>query len=196
MVLDIGVGTTELALISMGAIVASRLIPIGGHEFDERIVTHLKREHMVLVGRQTAEQIKIQIGSVPSYGQDAQIDALGRDMAAQMPTTVRLTSQEIRGALVRPLTQIIEATREILTRTPPQLACDVMDRGITLTGGSSLLHGVAERLRLETGMPARLADSPCTCVAIGSSRSVEKQTTRSRSSVPRTVAITTAAALN
>ena len=131
MVLDIGVGTTELALISMGAIVASRLIPIGGHEFDERIVTHLKREHMVLVGRQTAEQIKIQIGSVPSYGQDAQIDALGRDMAAQMPTTVRLTSQEIRGALVRPLTQIIEATREILTRTPPQLACDVMDRGIT-----------------------------------------------------------------
>ena len=196
MVLDIGAGTSEVATISMGAIVASRLIPVGGHEFDERIVTHLKRTHGVLISDQTAEQIKLQISSTSPYGQDPQIEILGRDIASEMLKSVQLTSQEIRGALERPLTRIIEATKETLSRTPPQLACDVMDRGITLTGGSSLLHGLAERLRLEMGTTVRVADSPCTCIAIGSARLVEKQLTRSQSSMRRAIAVTTATAPN
>ena len=194
MVLDIGAGTSEVALISMGAIVASRSIPIGGHEFNERIVAHLKREHSVLIGQQTAEQIKLQIGSASPCGQDAEIETIGRDRGSERLKTVRLTSQEIRGALEWPLTQITEATKETLTDTPPQLACDVMDRGITLAGGGSLLHGLAERLGRETGMSARLAHSPSTCVAIGSSRSVEDGTTRSRASAPRAIVATPAPA--
>ena len=194
MVLDIGAGTSEVAMISMGAIVASRLIPIGGEEVDERIVTHLKRKHGVLISQQAAEQIKVQIGSASPYGHDAPIEILGRDVGSESLRTVRLTRQEIGCALERLLAQIIEATRETLTRTPPQLACDVMDRGITLTGGGSLLHGLGERLGLETGLPARLADSPSACVAIGSSRSVESRTTRSRSSAPRAILATPAPA--
>jgi rod shape-determining protein MreB and related proteins len=192
MVLDIGAGTSEVALISMEAIVASRRLTVGGHELDMRILTHLKREHQVLTGQQTAEQIKIQIASASSYGQDAAIDIPARYLGADSLQTVRLASQDIHGALERPIAQIIEATKETLTRTPPQLACDVMDRGITLTGGGSLLHGLAERLRRETGMPTRLAESPSTCVAIGSSRSVERQTTRSRSSAARAILATPA----
>ena len=194
MVLDVGAGTSEVALISMGAIVASRSIPIGGHELDARILTHLKREHSVLIGQQTAEQIKIQIASASPYGQAAAIYIPARYLGADSLRTVRLTSHDIRSALERPLAQIIEATKETLTRTPPQLACDVMDRGITLTGGGSLLHGLAERLSRETGMPTRLADSPSTCVAIGSSRSVESQTRRSRPPSPRAIAATPAPA--
>jgi rod shape-determining protein MreB and related proteins len=174
MVLDIGAGRSEVAMISTGGIVASRLILGGGHEFDRRIVTHLKRTHAVLIGERTAEQIKLQLSSTSPSGQDAQIEVLGRDIASEMLTSVRLTSQEIRGVLERPLTRIVEATTETLTRTPPQLACDVIDRGITLTGGSSLLHGLAERLRLEIGTDVCVADSPSTRIAVGLARIVEK----------------------
>jgi len=166
----------------MGAIVASRRLTVGGHELDERILTHLKREHRVLIGQQTAEQIKVQIASASLYGQHAAIEILGRYLGSESLQTVRLTSQDIRGALERPLAQIMEANKETLMRTPPQLACDVMDLGIMLTGGGSLLHGLVERLGRETGMPARLADSPSTCVATGASRLVESRSTRSRSS--------------
>ena len=185
MVLDIGAGTSEVALISLGAIVASRSIPIGGHELDKRILTHLKREHRVLIGQQTAEQIKVQIASASPAGHDAAIEIMGRYLGAESLHTLRLTGQDVRGALERPLAQIIEATKETLTDTPPQLACDVIDRGITLTGGGSLLHGLAEQLGRETGLPARPAHSPSTCVAIGASRSVESQTRRSRPPSPR-----------
>lgn len=194
MVLDIGAGTSEVAVISMGAIVASRLIPVGGHDLDERILSHLKREHAVVVGRRTAEQIKLQIGSAARHGQGPHVETLGRDMASECLRTVTLTSQEIRCALERPLTWIIEATREILRSTPPQLACDVMDRGITLTGGGALLHGLADRLRLATGIPARLADGPSTCVAIGAMRLVDSGPTRSQSPAPRALVATPAAA--
>ena len=183
MVLDIGAGMSEVAVISLGTIVASQSIPVGGHTFDQRIVTHLKRAHGVLIGEQTAEQIKLQISSRSPYGHDAQIQILGRDMASEMLKSVPLTSREILGTLARPLAQIIEATKETLTRTPPELAGDVIERGITLTGGSSLLHGLADRLRLETGTPVRVADSPCTCIALGLGTLIEKQLNRSRSSV-------------
>jgi rod shape-determining protein MreB and related proteins len=196
MVLDLGAGASEVAMISMGAIVVSKLIPVGGQEFDDRIVTHLKRQHGVLIGAQTAEQIKVQIGSASPGHDEAQIEILGRDMASEMLKTVRLTGQEIRRVLEKPLARIIEATKETLARTPPQLACDVMDRGIRLIGGGSLLHGLAERLYLETGTPAHLAESPRTCNAIGAARSLTEQSTRSRSSGRRVIAVTTAAAPN
>jgi rod shape-determining protein MreB len=196
LVLDVGAGTTEVAMISMGAIVASKLIPIGGHQLDQRISTHLKRTHGVLIGERTAEQIKLQISSGSPWPEDAPIEILGRDMATEMLQTVRLTRQEIHGALERPLTRIIEATQQTLTRTPPELASDVIDRGITLTGGSSLLPGLAERLRLEMGTPVHVADAPCTRIAIGLARLVEKQPSSPQSPVRRATAVTTATAPN
>ena len=172
MVLDIGAGTSEVAVISMGTIVASCMLPIGGDELDAAIASHLKRAHRVLIGARTAEQIKFQIGSAFPDGEQAETEIVGRDISSDRLATVRLTSTEIRGALDKPLKRIIEAVLETLTRTPPQLACDIMEHGITLAGGSSLLHGLPKRLSLETAMPARLADAPSTCVAIGSTKSI------------------------
>jgi rod shape-determining protein MreB and related proteins len=194
MVLDLGAGRGEVAVISMGAIVASRSIPVGGCEFDRRIVAHFKRSHRVLIGEQTAEQIKVQIGSGPPQpppSEEAQIEILARDVASQKLRSVRLTRQEILGALEGPITRVIQAVNETLAATPPQLACDVMDRGITLTGGSSLLHGLAERLSRQTGTPARVADRPCTCTAIGAAQSLDTQPPRSQSSLPPALALTT-----
>jgi rod shape-determining protein MreB and related proteins len=174
MVLDIGGGKCEVAVISMGAIVASRSIPVGGGELDQRIVGHLKRSHRVLIGEQTAEQIKLEIGSASAEADDAEIEILARDVASERLKAVRLTRQEIRSTLDRPITRVLQAAREILASTPPPLACDVMDRGITLTGGSSLLHGLAERLSRQTGTPARVADRPRTCIAIGAARLITR----------------------
>jgi rod shape-determining protein MreB and related proteins len=188
MVLDIGAGTTEVSMMSMGAIVTSRSIPIGGQELDERIAAHLKRKHALLVGQQAAERIKADIGSVSPCGRDGQIEILGRDMGSERLKTMRLTGPEIRCVLERPLARIIDATKEALTGAPPLLACDVMDRGITLTGGGSLLHGLKERLARETGVPVHLVDAPSTCVAIGASRLVESRM-RSRPS-PRAIVAT------
>jgi rod shape-determining protein MreB len=196
MVLDIGAGGSEVATISMGAIVASRFVAVGGHEFDQRIITHLKREHRVLIGRQTAEDIKLEIGSASPDGPHSQTEIRGRDITSGRLRAARLTSQEIRGALEQPLTKIIEAITETLAETPPQLACDVMDRGIMLAGGSSRLYGLAERVRLKTGMPAHIADSPHTCVAIGLAKVLENDAARPRSSARRAVLTTAATASN
>jgi rod shape-determining protein MreB len=190
-VLDIGAGTSEVAMISMGAIVATKLIPIGGHDFDQKVATHLKREHGVLIGERVAEQIKLQISSISPCGE---VEIVGRDMASELLKTVRLTSQEIRGALERPVTRIIAATQEMLSRTPPELAGDVMEGGITLTGGSSHLNGLAERLRLAIGTPVRVADAPSTCIAIGLARLADKQLARSQPSVRPALSFTTSTA--
>ena len=175
MVLDLGGGRCEVAMISMGALVASRSIPIGSCDFDQRIVAHLKRRHGVLVGEQTAEQIKVQIGSASIHAQDAQIEIVARDIASETLKRVRLTGQEIRATLDSPITRIIQATKETLACTPPQLASDVIDRGITLTGGGCLLHGLADQLSRHTGTPARVADLPFTSTAIGAARALPKQ---------------------
>ena len=175
MVLDLGGGRCEVAVISMGAVVASRSIPVGGCDFDQRIIAHLKRRHRVLIGEQTAERIKVQIGSASMHAPDAQIEILARDMASETLKRVRLTGQEIRGTLESQITRVIQATKETLACTPPQLASDVMDLGITLTGGGSLLHGLAERLSRETGTPARVADGPFTCTAIGAAKALDQQ---------------------
>jgi rod shape-determining protein MreB len=195
MVLDIGYATSEVTLMSMGALVASKMIAVGGLAFDESIVAHVRRQHQALIGAQTAEEIKIQIGSVCPYDR-TEIEILGSDMATRVLKAVRLTSHEIRVVLERPLVRIIAAIQETLACAPPQLACDVMDRGITLTGGSSLLRGLAARLCRETQMPARLAEAPCTCAAIGAARLLEGERVHSRSFARRTIAATTAAAAN
>ena len=174
MVVDIGGGTTEVAVISLGGIVVSQSIRIGGDELDEAIISYAKREYKLLIGQQTAEEVKLEIGSAYPMEDEVQAEIRGRDMVSGLPKTVVLTSEEIRAALEEPLVQIIDAVKATLDRTPPELASDIMDRGIMLAGGGSLLQGLDERLREETQMPAHLAESPLTCVAVGSGRSLEE----------------------
>ena len=174
MVVDIGGGTTEVAVISLGGIVVSQSLRVGGDEMDEAIINHIKRDYKLLIGQQTAEEIKLEIGSAWDQKEEMQAEVRGRDMLTGLPKTVILTSEEIRRALNEPVTQIIEAIKSTLDKTPPELAADIMDRGIVLAGGGSLLTGLDERLRHETQMPVHLAESPLTCVAVGSGRSLEE----------------------
>src|SRR5256712_1004533 len=174
MIVDIGGGTSEVAVISLGGIVVSQSIRVGGDEMDDAIVNYVKREYKLMIGQQTAEEIKLEIGSASKLPEEVQAEIRGRDMVSGLPKTIVLTSEEIRSALEEPLSQIIGAVKETLDRTPPELASDIMDRGIMLAGGGSLLQGLDERLREETQMPAHLAESPLTCVAVGSGRSLEE----------------------
>jgi len=168
MIVDIGGGTTEVAVISLGDVVYGRSIRTAGDELDEAVVNYIKKTYNILIGERTAEDIKIQIGSAFPLEQELRMQIKGRDLVTGLPKTIELTSQEIRGALEEPLTQIIEAIKMTLERTPPELAADIVDRGIILAGGSSLLKGLDERLRDETGVPVNLADDPTTAVAMGS----------------------------
>src|SRR5437016_6079111 len=174
MIVDIGGGTTEVAVISLGGIVVSQSLRVGGDEMDEAIVNHIKREYKLLVGQQTAEEIKLEIGSAFDMRDELQAEVRGRDMLTGLPKTVVLSSEEVRRALEEPVQQIIEAIKSTLDKTPPELAADIMDRGIVLAGGGSLLTNMDERLRHETQMPVHLAESPLTCVAVGSGRSLEE----------------------
>ncbi|HET8529025.1 MAG TPA: rod shape-determining protein, partial [Gaiellaceae bacterium] len=155
-------------------IVVSQSLRVGGDEMDEAIINHIKRDYKLLIGQQTAEEIKLEIGSAWDLKEELQAEVRGRDMLTGLPKTVILTSEEIRRALDEPVTQIIEAIKSTLDKTPPELAADIMDRGIVLAGGGSLLTGLDERLRHETQMPVHLAESPLTCVAVGSGRSLEE----------------------
>src|ERR671929_246431 len=174
MAVDIGGGTTEVAVISLGGIVVSQSLRVGGDEMDDAIVTHVKKEYKLLVGQQTAEEIKLEIGSAYRVNDEVQAEVRGRDMLTGLPKTVIISSEEVRRALDEPVTQIIEAIKSTLDKTPPELAADIMDRGIVLAGGGSLLTNLDERLRHETQMPVHLAESPLTCVAVGSGRSLEE----------------------
>src|SRR5919107_111581 len=174
MVVDIGGGTSEVAVISLGGIVVSQSIRIGGDELDEAIINYVKREYKLMIGQQTAEEVKLEIGSAFPLDEEVQAEIRGRDLVSGLPKTIVLTSEEVRMALEEPLQAIIDAVKETLDRTPPELASDIMDRGIMLAGGGSLLQGLDERLREETQMPAHRAESPLTCVAVGSGRSLEE----------------------
>ncbi len=167
MIVDIGGGTTEVAVISLGDIVYGKSIRTAGDELDEAVISYIKRTYNILVGERTAEDIKIQIGSAFPLEQELRMQCKGRDLVTGLPKTIELTSEEIRGALEEPLLQIIEAIKMTLERTPPELAADIVDRGIILAGGSSLLKNLDERLRDETGVPVNLADDPSTAVAMG-----------------------------
>jgi rod shape-determining protein MreB len=173
-IVDIGGGTTEVAVISLGGIVVSQSLRVGGDEMDEAIVNHIKKEYKLLVGQQTAEEIKLEIGSAFRLPEELQAEVRGRDMLTGLPKTVIISSEEVRRALDEPVAQIIDAIKSTLDKTPPELAADIMDRGIVLAGGGALLQGMDERLRHETHMPVHLAESPLTCVAVGSGRSLEE----------------------
>jgi rod shape-determining protein MreB len=174
MVVDIGGGTTEVAVISLGGIVVAQSIRIGGDELDEAIISYVKREHKLMIGNQTAEEVKLEIGSAFTLQEEVQAEIRGRDMISGLPKTVVLSSEEVRAALEEPTIQIIDAVKSTLDKTPPELASDIMDRGIVMAGGGSLLTGLDERLRAETEMPIHVAESPLTCVAVGSGRSLEE----------------------
>jgi rod shape-determining protein MreB len=174
MIVDIGGGTTEVAVISLGGIVVSQSIRVGGDELDEAIVNYVKREYKLLIGMQTSEEVKLEIGSAAPMKEELQAEIRGRDLVTGLPKTVILSSQEVRLALDEPLQQIIDAIKSTLDKTPPELASDIMDRGIVLAGGGALLHKLDDRIRHETEMPVHLAESPLTCVAVGSGRSLEE----------------------
>ena len=174
MIVDIGGGTTEVAVISLGGIVVSQSIRVGGDELDEAIIEHVKREYKLMIGSQTAEEVKLEIGSAFELPEEVEAEIRGRDLVTGLPKTVVLSSAEVRTALDIPLNQVIDAVKQTLDKTPPELASDIMDRGIVLAGGGALLQRLPERLRSETQMPVHLAESPLTCVAIGSGRSLEE----------------------
>jgi rod shape-determining protein MreB len=174
LIVDIGGGTTEVAVISLGDIVVSQSVRVGGDEMDEAIMNYCKREHQLLIGHQTAEDIKHEAGSAQPLGHEIEIEIRGRDLGSGLPRAVKLNSENMRKALDDPIQQIIAAVRDTLDRTPPELAGDLMERGMTLAGGGALLQGMAERMSDECQMPARLAESPLTCVATGSGQALEE----------------------
>src|SRR4051794_7620605 len=174
MVVDVGGGTTEVAVLSLGGMVVSESLRIGGYELDEAISGYIRREHRIAIGQQTAEDIKIEPGSAAPRAEEMTPEVRGRDLTTGLPKEVPLTSQEIRGALAEPVEHIIGAIKTTLEQTPPELAADISERGILLAGGGVLLGSFAERVRAETGMPAGLAESPLTCVAVGSGISLEE----------------------
>jgi len=170
MVIDIGGGTTEIAVIALSGIVTDTCIRVAGDEMDEAIIQHVKKNYNLLIGEQTAEQIKIQIGSAYAMDEEKEMEVKGRDLVAGIPKTLRITSAEVREALQEPLSAIVEALRVSLERTPPELAADIVDRGIMMTGGGSLLRGLDKLLREETNLPINVVDDPLTCVVLGTGK--------------------------
>jgi rod shape-determining protein MreB len=173
-VVDIGGGTTEIAVISLGGIVTVQSIRVGGDELDQAIITWIKREYSLLLGERTAEEIKMAIGSAfPAVGEpDAEIR--GRDLVTGLPKTILVTAEEIRKAIDEPVSRIVEAVKTTLDSCPPELSGDIMDRGIVLTGGGALLHGLDERLRHETGIAVHIAENPLNAVVMGTGRCIEE----------------------
>ncbi|MBU1862815.1 MAG: rod shape-determining protein [Candidatus Omnitrophica bacterium] len=172
MIVDIGGGTTEVAIISLGGIVYSKSIRIGGDEFDEAITQHLKKTYNLLIGEMTAENIKIAIGSAYPLEEEIKKEVKGRDILAGLPKTITITSEEIREALSEPISSILDAVRITLERTPPELSADLIDRGLILAGGGSLLRGLDKLISEETGLPVNIADDPLTSIAIGTGRTL------------------------
>ncbi|MEV4557329.1 rod shape-determining protein [Kitasatospora sp. NPDC049285] len=176
MVVDIGGGTTEVAVISLGGIVTAQSLRVAGDELDNAIVQHIKKEYSLLLGERSAEQIKMSIGSAfGSEGEkDEHAEIRGRDLVSGLPKTVVISAAEVREAIDEPVNSIIDSVKTTLDQCPPELAGDVMDRGIVLTGGGALLRGLDERLRRETGMPIHIAENPLDSVALGAGKCVEE----------------------
>jgi rod shape-determining protein MreB len=173
MVIDVGGGTSEVAVISLGGIVVSSSLRIGGYDLDEAITQFIRREHKLAIGEQTAEAIKIELGSAATPV-DAETEVRGRDLVTGLPKSLALTGADVRSAMEEPLAHIMDAVKETLERTPPELASDIVNAGMLLAGGGCLLQGFAQRVNDETFMPARLADSPLTTVAEGAGRSLDE----------------------
>jgi rod shape-determining protein MreB len=174
MVVDIGGGTTEVAVISLGGIVTSQSIRIGGDELDEAIIQYIKKEYSLALGERTAEEIKIVLGSACALEEEIHAEIRGRDLITGLPKTIIVTTDEIREAIEEPLTAIVDAVKVTLDKTPPELAADIMEQGIVLTGGGALLTGLDTRLSSETGMPIVVADNPLLSVAVGGGQFLEE----------------------
>ena len=174
MVVDIGGGTTEVAVISLGGIVVSRSIRVGGDELDESIIEWVKKEYNLLLGERTAEQLKMAIGSAYPYPDEPSAEVRGRDLVTGLPKTVVLPSTQIREAIEEPASVIVDAVKYTLDKTPPELASDIMERGIVLTGGGALLKSIDERIAYETGMPIVTANRPLQSVVVGSGKCLEE----------------------
>lgn len=174
MVVDIGGGTTDIAVISLGGIVVSNSIRLGGVKMDEVIVRHIKNTYNLAIGERTAEDIKMKIGSVYATGEEARMEVRGRDMVEGLPKTIEVSSEEVREALSDPAAQIVEKVKNVLELTPPELSSDIIERGITLTGGGALLRGLDQLLSIETNIPVHIAEDPLSCVAIGTGRALDE----------------------
>lgn len=174
MIVDIGGGTTEVAVISLSGIVYSKSVRVGGDKLDEAIIHYIKRKYNLLVGDQTAERIKMTIGTVHPQSETKVMEVKGRDLVAGIPKTLEITSDEIKEAMTEPTNAIVEAVRIALERTPPELAAEIVDKGIVLAGGGALLDGLDELLRRETSLPVTIADDPLSCVVIGSGKALDE----------------------
>ena len=175
MVVDIGGGTSEIAIISLGGIVTAKSIRLGGDELDEAIVNYVKKEYSLMIGERTAEDVKIRIGSAYKEGDEVEMEIRGRDLITGLPKTMQISSSEVRDALRDPVSSIVDGIKSTLEKTPPELASDIMENGIMLTGGGALLKGLDKLVKEETGMPVKIAENPLDCVAIGTGKSVEDQ---------------------
>jgi len=176
MVVDIGGGTTDVAVISLGGTVVSASIKQAGDNFDESIVRYMRKKHKLLIGERTAEDIKISIGTAFNRDQQRTKEIRGRNLVTGLPTTVTVTSEEIEQALKEPVENIINAVHSVLEKTPPELAADISDRGIIMTGGGALLNGLDELITERTGINAFVADDAISCVAIGTGKCIEQLT--------------------
>jgi rod shape-determining protein MreB and related proteins len=174
MIVDIGGGTTEVAVISLAGIVYAKSVRVGGDKLDESIVQYMKRKYNLLIGERTAEQIKIEIGSAHPDGEVRSMEVKGRDLVSGIPKTMEIDSDEIRDALSETVNAIVEAVRIALERTPPELAADIVDKGIVLAGGGALLRNLDVLLREETGLPVVIAEDPLSCVVLGSGKVLDE----------------------
>jgi len=176
MIIDIGGGTTEIAVMALNSIVNQQSIRVGGDEMDEAIIQYVKKAYNLLIGEQTAEQIKIKIGSAFRLEQEEEMEIKGRDLVAGIPKTMKISSVEVREALSEPLQQIVDALMQSLEKTPPELASDIVDRGIVMTGGGSLLRGIDMLLREATNLPITVAEDPLSCVVLGTGKILDDPT--------------------
>ncbi len=174
MIIDIGGGTTEVAIISLAGIVFSRSVRVAGDELDESIVNYIKRSYNILIGERTAEDIKLQIGSAFPLEKELTMNVKGRDLVAGLPKTVTITSQEIRDALLEPISTIVDAVRITLERCPPELSADLVDHGVVLAGGGALLRGIDQLIAQETGLPVHVAEDPLSAVVEGTGRALQE----------------------
>lgn len=174
MIVDIGGGTTDVAVISLAGTVYSRSVRIAGNEMDDAVIQYLKRKYNLLIGERTAEEVKVEVGSAFPLKEQMKMEIKGRDLVEGVPKTLAVTDEEIRESLAEPVTTIVEAVRMALERTPPELSADIMDKGIVLSGGGSLLRGLDQRLRNETGLPVVLAEDPLSSVVLGTGRVLEE----------------------
>ncbi|MEM9290418.1 MAG: rod shape-determining protein [Acidobacteriota bacterium] len=173
MIVDIGGGTTDVAVISLAGTVYSRSVRVAGNELDQAIIQFLKRKYNLLIGERSAEMIKCELGSAYPLKEELRLEIKGRDLVEGVPKTLMVTDQEIREALSEPVATVVEAVRQALERTPPELSADIMDKGIVLSGGGALLRGLDERLREETGLPVVQAEDPLASVVLGTGRMLE-----------------------